>query len=243
MGGTTEASRLARLLAEAGVDAVFSYAGRTKTPIEQPLPLRIGGFGGAEGLARYLRDERITHLIDATHPFAAQISANAVSAREATGTPLLALARPAWEPHAGDRWAMLPDFQTAAKALPDQPARVFLAIGRQNLEYFSSLPHRWLLRLVNVPDEKPLPNADIIIARGPFTADGDEALLREHQITHIVAKNSGGSGGEAKLIAARRLNLQVLMIDRPAVPSRSTVSTPEEVIAWLHQTSAPNRGV
>lgn len=242
LGGTTEASRLAHMLAEAGVNTVFSYAGRTKAPIQQPLPQRIGGFGGVEGLAGYLQAEAITHVIDATHPFAAQISKNILAACQVTKTPFLTLERPGWKAQTGDSWTMVPDFQDAAKALPERPSRVFLAIGRQNLEKFSQLRHQWLLRLVTSPDPSmPLPGADVVVARGPFTATDDEALLLKYRITHIVTKNSGGSGGEAKLIAARRLNLPVVMIDRPEIPSRPTVQTPEEVMTWLHQTS--QRGV
>lgn len=224
------------------MDAVFSYAGRTAAPLDQPLPVRIGGFGGAEGLADYLRAQAITHLIDATHPFAAGISRNAIAAARATTTPILALERPAWQAGPGDDWTRLPDLQAVAAALPDRPAHVFLAIGRQNLSVFAGLPHRWLLRLVDPPEGPlPLPDAEAVIARGPFTADGDEALLRAHAITHVVAKNAGGAGAEAKLVAARRLGLPVLLVDRPALPPRATVAAPAEVMAWLHRGAAPAR--
>lgn len=244
LGGTTEASALARLLAGAGLDAVFSYAGRTAAPVGQPLPLRIGGFGGAEGLADYLRAEPISHVIDATHPFAAQMSRNAIAACAATGTPLLALQRPAWSAGPGDRWTHVPDIAAAAAALPDQPARVFLAIGKQNLDAFAGRPHHYLLRLVDPPEGPlPVPDAEAVIARGPFTVEGDKALLRAHSITHLVAKNSGGAGAEAKLIAARALHLPVIMIDRPVLPARQIVVNPAEAMAWLHQTASARRGV
>lgn len=235
---------MAALLAGAGMDAVFSYAGRTARPADQPLPVRIGGFGGAEGLAGYLRAERITHLVDATHPFAATISRNAIAAAEATMTPLVALERPGWQAASGDRWTRLRDLGEAARALPERPARVFLAIGRQNLSVFAGLPHHWLLRLVDPPDGPlPLAGAEIVIARGPFTADADEALLRAHRISHVIAKNAGGAGAEAKLIAARRLGLGVLLVDRPALPPRRVVAEPAEVIGWLHRTAPALRGV
>ncbi len=235
---------MASLLADARMDAVFSYAGRTAAPVSQPLPTRVGGFGGAEGLADYLRDQRISHVIDATHPFAAQISRNAITATQAAGVPLLVLERPAWQPEPGDNWTRCADIPAAARALPETPAHVFLAIGKQNLGAFAGLAHRWLLRLVDPPEGAlPLPNAHAIIARGPFTADADQALMNAHAITHLVAKNAGGAGGEAKLIAARRLRLPVILIDRPALPERMTVADPQQALDWLHQTAPARRGV
>lgn len=230
LGGTSEASRLARILADAGVDAVFSYAGRTEAPVEQPLPLRIGGFGGAAGLAEYLRDRGVTHLIDATHPFAARISANAIAAAATAGIPLLAVERPAWRAGPGDHWTDVADFDAAAAALPAGGARVFLAIGRQNLDAFASRANHYLLRLVDRPTAQPLPDCTVVIARGPFDAAGDAALMRDHRITHVVAKNSGGAGAEAKLIAARGLGLPVVMIQRPALPAREVVADPLKVL-------------
>ncbi|MEE2860279.1 MAG: cobalt-precorrin-6A reductase [Paracoccus sp. (in: a-proteobacteria)] len=238
LGGTSEASALARLLAGAGVPAVFSYAGRTAMPVAQPLPLRIGGFGGAEGLARHLQEGGFTHLIDATHPFAARISRNAIQAARFTGTPLLALQRPAWQPEPGDDWTCVADMEGAVAALPRDPAQVFLAIGKQNLADFAGLPHRWLLRLVDRPDVPPLPRARIVIARGPFTEAGDHDLMAVHGITHLVAKNSGGIGAAAKLAAARRLGVRVVMIDRPALPDRPTVAEPAEALDWLRRVPA-----
>lgn len=226
---------MARALAEAGVDAVYSYAGRTESPVAQPLPVRVGGFGGANGLAAYLMAECITHLIDATHPFAAQMSRNAVEACEATGTPLIALEREPWRAAKGDCWTLVPDLAAAVVALGETPRRVFLAIGRQNLDAFAGAPqHQYLLRLVDPPTEPlSLPQAEAVIARGPFTEDGDRALLRDHRIDVIVAKNAGGAGAEAKLVAARDLRLPVILIDRPAVPDRRMVRTVGEVMAWL----------
>ena len=137
LGGTTEASQLARALAEAEVDAIFSYAGRTAAPVAQPLPTRVGGFGGVAGLQEWLQAQRITQVVDATHPFAAQMSRNAVQACAAAGVPLLAFERPAWQPQAGDQWQCVADIADAVAALPSTPARVFLAIGRQNLLPFA----------------------------------------------------------------------------------------------------------
>ncbi|WP_411351242.1 cobalt-precorrin-6A reductase [Leisingera aquaemixtae] len=235
LGGTTEASALAKTLAGAGVDAVFSYAGRTAQPVSQPLPTRVGGFGGIEGFAAYLEAENITHVVDATHPFAAQMSSNAVHACEAAGVPLCAFERPAWQAGEGDQWLQTDSIEEAVNALPDTPARVFLAIGKQNLTQFAAKPqHHYLLRLVDAPEaDLPLPHTTVEIARGPFDAAGDTALLQRHAITHVVAKNAGGAGAEAKLTAARNLALPVIMIGRPEVPQRPVMGSVAEVMAWL----------
>lgn len=239
LGGTTEASDLARLLAARGIDAVFSYAGRTDAPLPQPLPTRIGGFGGVEGLAAYLRDNGISHVIDATHPFAAGMSRNAVTACAQTGTPLLAIERPCWQAQDGDRWTHVPGVEEAVAALPDRPARVFLAIGKQSLAAFAARPqHRYLLRLVDAPGDLPLPKATVVLARGPFDVAGDAALLRDHGITHVVAKNAGGTGAAAKLVAARLRGVPVIMIDRPHLPARQTAFHLGDVLRWLGHDSA-----
>lgn len=236
LGGTTEAARMARALAEAGVDAVYSYAGRTEAPVAQPLPVRVGGYGGVQGLVQYLRDGSITHMIDATHPFAAQMSRNAVDASQIAAVPLIALERRPWVAGPGDRWTHVPDIEAAVTALGDSPRRVFLAIGRQTLDSFARAPqHHYLLRLVDPPtDALPLPDAQAIIARGPFDVAGDLALLRDHRIDVIVAKNAGGTGAEAKLIAARDMGLPVILIDRPKIPARHIAGEVAEVMAWLH---------
>ncbi|WP_149765521.1 cobalt-precorrin-6A reductase [Paracoccus thiocyanatus] len=239
LGGTTEAGAMAQVLAKAGLDAVYSYAGRTANPVAQPLPTRIGGFGGAEGLADYLRAERISHVIDATHPFAGTISRNAVAACAAAGRPLIALERPPWVALPGDRWLHVPDYEAAASALPGDGSAVFLAIGRQNLKFFAGRDHAWMLRFAEVAAH-PLRDATLIVSRGPFTVAGDMALMRRHAIAHVVAKNAGGHAAEAKLAAARALGLPVVMIDRPVLPLRRVAAMPAEVMAWLH---GADRGV
>ncbi|MEZ5797554.1 MAG: cobalt-precorrin-6A reductase [Paracoccaceae bacterium] len=243
LGGTTEASLLARALAGAGVDAVFSYAGRTEAPVAQPLPTRVGGFGGVAGLAGYLRTGGFTHLVDATHPFAAGISRNAVAAGAEAGVPLIALQRPAWTAAPGDRWTCVADTEAAVAALPEAPARVFLATGKRGLLPFAARPqHHYLLRLVDPPEGPlPLPRTTAVIARGPFDVAGDTALMRDHGITHVVAKNAGGAGAEAKLIAARALCLPVILIDRPALPPRVEVAGVAAVMGWLGH-PAPTAG-
>lgn len=225
---------LARRLAGAGVDALYSYAGRTTSPETPPLPHRIGGFGGPEGLAAFLRQGGIRAVIDATHPFAAQMSRNAVAACAATGVPLIALERAPWVEEPGDHWLRVPDIAAAVDALPRQPCRIFLAIGRQNLAPFAARSHRYLLRLVDAPAASPLPGATIVVDRGPFTLAGDLALMQREGVELIVAKNAGGGGAFAKIEAARRLRLPVVMIDRPAIPPRRVAASVDAVMAWLH---------
>ncbi|GLS86525.1 precorrin-6A reductase [Cypionkella aquatica] len=233
LGGTTEASLLARALAEAGGDAVFSYAGRTDHPVAQPLPMRVGGFGGVGGLVGYLRAENIGAVVDATHPFAAQMSRNAVEACGLAGVPLIGLERAAWAAEAGDNWLHVASIEAAIAALPDAPARVFLAIGKQNLSGFAAKPHHYLLRLVDAPESSPLPDCTVVLARGPFEVVGDKTLMLQHKISHIVAKNAGGAGAAAKLVAARDLGIPVILIERPALPARRVVGSVAEVMAWL----------
>lgn len=235
LGGTTEASALARLLAARGVATTLSYAGRTETPRAQPVPVRVGGFGGVTGLADYLRNHRVTHLVDATHPFAATMSAHAVDAARLAGVAHVALIRPAWEPIPGDCWTRVPDIGGAVAALDGPARRVMLALGRMHVEMFAAQPqHHYLLRFVDTPERPPaLPHHSLIVDRGPFTVAGDSSLMQHHAIDLVVCKNSGGQGAEAKLLAARQLGLPVLMIDRPAIPDRTEVSRPEDVLAWL----------
>lgn len=235
LGGTTEARALAQSVAEADFAAIYSYAGRTVSPEPLPVPTRIGGFGGAEGLARYIRDSGITHIIDATHPFARIMSRNAALACVETGVPLIALTRPAWTPVNGDIWVHAPDMESAVDALDTEPQRIFLAIGRKEVGQFAARPqHHYLLRLVDPPrTPPPLPDHHIVLDKGPFDLESDTALLQNHRIGLIVSKNSGGEGARAKLDAARALGLPVLMIDRPEMPERVEVTSVREVMAWL----------
>ncbi|MGY3394653.1 precorrin-6A/cobalt-precorrin-6A reductase [Bradyrhizobium sp. USDA 3311] len=220
------------------MDAVYSYGGRTRAPADQPLPTRVGGFGGLSGLADYIRREGITHVIDATHPFAAEMSRNAVAACAETGTPLIALERTPWAKTPGDNWIEVGDVDAAVAALPELPANVFLAIGRQHIAPFGNKPqHAYTLRFVD-PPESPLPfPADVIVSRGPFTLDGELEMLRTRGVIWIVARNSGGDGARAKIDAARTLGLPVIMIARPELPERQRVESVAEIMQWLgHRT-------
>jgi precorrin-6A/cobalt-precorrin-6A reductase len=234
LGGTADASSLASEIARAGIDAVYSYGGRTRSPVSQPLQTRVGGFGGPDGLAAYIQRESITHVIDATHPFAAEISRNAVRACAMTDTPLLALERPPWPKTPGDVWIDVEDVTSAVMALPDHPARVFLAIGRQHIAPFSLKPqHAYTLRFVDHPEaELPFP-ADVMVSRGPFSFDSELETLRSRGVTWMVSRNSGGDGARAKIDAARALRIPVVMIARPKLPDRKRVETVADVMTWL----------
>jgi precorrin-6A/cobalt-precorrin-6A reductase len=248
LGGTAEARALAEALAQRSAFAVtVSLAGRTVEPLPQAAPVRSGGFGGAEGLARYLRDERIDVLIDATHPYAAAISANAARATDSAGVKLLALRRPPWKKVAGDDWIDVESVEEAVRALGNTPQRVFLALGRNELQPLAAAPqHSYLIRSVD-PVEPPLavPDATYITARGPFGESEDRALLARHNIEVLVAKNSGGKATYGKIEAARALRLPVIMLRRPALPEVASVATVDEVLALLDHalTLSTARGV
>jgi precorrin-6A/cobalt-precorrin-6A reductase len=235
LGGTGDANALAQALVRARIDAIYSYAGRTQIPLPHALPTRIGGFGGASGLADYIRQARITHVVDATHPFAAEMSRHAVEACATTNTPLIALERAPWTRTPGDHWIDVPDIDAAVAALPDTPARVFLAIGRQHVAPFAAKPqHAYTLRFVDAVDGAlPLPNTKVIVSRGPFTLEGDRELMASRRINVLVARNSGGSGARAKIDAARELGIPVILVARPALPERPRVEGVEAVMAWL----------
>lgn len=226
---------MARRVAGLACDATLSYAGRVTSPMEQPIPVRSGGFGGVDGLARYLRDTQVTHVIDATHPFAAGISQNAAQASAMAGLPLIALTRPQWTPEPGDNWHAIDHISFAPQYIGNKRQNVFLAIGRQEIDTFAIAPqHRYLLRVVDPPERAfRLPDHHIEIARGPFRLADDLTLLRRHGIEVIVSKNSGGSGARAKIDAARQLGLPVIMVNRPRMPNRREVSEVADVIKWL----------
>ncbi|HEX4557312.1 MAG TPA: cobalt-precorrin-6A reductase [Xanthobacteraceae bacterium] len=247
LGGTTEARRLAeRLAPHRELDVRLSLAGRTSNPVPHAVPLRVGGFGGADGLAAYLKDERIDRLVDATHPYAAQMSANAAQAARLARVPLLALRRAAWQPATGDRWREVDDARAAAQALGDAPRRVFLALGRNEIAPFAGAPqHFYLVRSVDAV-EPPLavPRAVYIRARGPFREEDDRALLATHEIDVVVAKNSGGPAAYGKIAAARLLGIAVMLLRRPALPEVRAVDNVDDAVAWLaHAGVSAARGV
>ena len=248
LGGTTEARRLAeRLATRDDLATTLSLAGRTATPAALPVPVRSGGFGGVEGLADYLKTERIAVLIDATHPYAAVISASAARAATITGTPLAAFRRPPWERLEADRWTVVADVTDAVQALGEKPRRVFLALGRKEIAPFAQAPqHHYLVRSVD-PIDPPLavPHAEYILARGPFSEADDRALLAAHAIEIVVSKNSGGSATYGKIAAARALGIEVVMLRRPLLPEVPQVETVEAALAFIDHAPTPKvaRGV
>jgi precorrin-6A/cobalt-precorrin-6A reductase len=236
LGGTLEARQLAgQLASRANLSVTLSLAGRTAAPATQPVPVRIGGFGGAEGLAAYLSGESIDALIDATHPYAAKISANAARAAAVARMPFLLLHRPAWTPVAGDSWTEVADTKEAVRALGSAARRIFLALGRQELDPFAAVPqHHYLIRSVDPIDPPlPVPQAIYVTGRGPFTAADDHSLLTAHGIDVIVAKNSGGTATYGKIAAARALGLPVILLRRPRLPVVPTVARVEDAVRWI----------
>ncbi|MBN6056550.1 cobalt-precorrin-6A reductase, partial [Nonomuraea sp. RK-328] len=257
LGGTAEARALAATLAGAGVRVVSSLAGRVSNPRLPVGEVREGGFGGPEGLAAWLTAEGIDAVVDATHPFASRMTASAAEASARTGVPLLVLRRPGWREGPGDAWhrvASLPEAaarladpagesppEAAARVpLPDaaarlsRPVRVFLTTGRRSLPVFTGLPGVWLLARSVDPPEPPVPdNVYVLLDRGPYTVEGERALIREHRLDVLVTKDSGGRMTTAKLVAARELGLPVIMVDRPPSPAGvRLVETVEEAAAW-----------
>jgi precorrin-6A/cobalt-precorrin-6A reductase len=248
LGGTTEARMLGERLAKRGdLEVTLSLAGRTAAPVAHAVPVRVGGFGGAAGLADYLATQNIDALIDATHPYATIISASARTAARQTAVPFVVLRRPPWTALPGDRWTELNDVKAAVHAIGQLPRRVFVALGRNDLEPFTSAPqHRYLFRSVD-PIDPPLklPHAAYVTARGPFSEADDRALMTAHGIDVVIAKNSGGQAAYGKIAAARALGVEVILLQRPPAPPGSTVETVADAIAWLDHTltSAAVRGV
>jgi precorrin-6A/cobalt-precorrin-6A reductase len=238
LGGTTEASALARLLAgDPRFEATVSLAGRTSAPRPQPLATRVGGFGGADGLAHFLREHTIQAAVDATHPYADQISANAAAACRQTGVPLASIARAAWRPQPGDAWQIVPTAEAAATALGQSPRRVFLSLGRLDLHVFAAAPqHHYIARSIEPPEQSTLPpDLSLLQARGPFDLASEIKLLEDERIEIVVSKNSGGLATYPKIEAARKMGLPVVMIARPDKATGHVVASAEAAVGWLEQ--------
>ncbi len=247
LGGTSEAMQLARLLAaraQAGhtdIAATLSFAGRTQNPVLPAIDCRIGGFGGAEGLARYLTETGTNAVIDATHPFAARISANAAIACRQCGIPRATLTRPAWSAASGDHWVGVDGMAAAAAAIGAAPRRVFLTIGALHLAEFQAAPqHYYLVRTIDAPAAiRQLPNHQLILARGPFSVADEIKLMRDDAIDTLITKNSGAESVAAKLAAARALGTRVIMVERPKLEPGAVFSTAPEAMAWLDSHGTP----
>jgi precorrin-6A/cobalt-precorrin-6A reductase len=240
LGGTGDAVKLAAKLATIPeIEVISSLAGRTKKPSALVGQVRIGGFGGAEGLAHYLQENSIDVLIDATHPCAGQITINGAIASQSINIPHLMLVRPQWEKVTGDNWIEVESVAAAARAIPESVNRVFITSGRQQLEPFLQRsqiqPEIWYLMRSIDPPEIELPNSKVLLDRGPFSLEQERQLLRNYHIEVIVSKNSGGNATYAKIVAARELEIPIIMVQRPAMPIGEKVTSIEEVIAWLNQ--------
>lgn len=242
LGGTSEASTVARLMeGDDRFAPLLSLAGRTKAPVLPKIAHRVGGFGGIAGLTAYLADAKIDVLVDATHPFAAQMSRHAVSAARQAGIALLAVRRPPWQAREGDRWHLVGDLTAAAAALGERPRRVFLTIGRNDLTSFPAPPQHWyLIRSVDPPPQEVRPpSGDILTARGPFREADERRLLENKRIDVLVTKNSGAAATRAKLDAARALSLPVIMVERPVLPAAEfEVADAAEAFTWLCERAA-----
>jgi precorrin-6A/cobalt-precorrin-6A reductase len=238
LGGTGEARALAAELTRRGTDVVSSLAGRVSDPALPVGTTRIGGFGGPDGLARFVDDESITVVVDATHPFAESITRNAVTAAGVSGVPIVGLRRPGWHERDGDRWTRVADIHAAAgQAAASGSGTVFLTTGRRDLSVFAADPdHDYLVRTVD-PPSGPVPRRmTLLLARGPYRVDTERELMIEHRVGLLVTKDSGGEMTSAKLAAARELGLPVVVVERPAPPAGlATLTTVDAVLTWLDQ--------
>ncbi|MEU9719858.1 cobalt-precorrin-6A reductase [Streptomyces sp. NPDC047976] len=238
LGGTTEARRLAEALArETAYRVTTSLAGRVSAPVLPPGETRIGGFGGVEGLAGWITGHGVTHVVDATHPFAERMSFHASQAEALTGVPLLALRRPGWTPGPGDDWTFADSLADAAAVLPSLGGRAFLTTGRMGLHAFAHLTGTWfLVRSVDPPAAPMPPRLEVLLARGPFGLDEERELLARHRIDVLVTKDSGGDATSPKLTAAREAGIPVLVVRRPPVPEHvARAASVEAVLDWLRR--------
>ena len=240
LGGTTEAAQLARRAVETfgeRLEVTTSLAGRLDPPRGLAGRVRVGGFGGVAGMAETLRDLRIDLVVDATHPFAAVISANAAEACETANVPRLMLIRPPWQPEPGDNWLEVDSLAAAAEALPGIARRAFLTVGSGGIDAFRAVAGVWMLVRLFEPPARSLKLAAsrLVIDRPPYTVEGEKALFAEHRIDTLVSKQSGGPT-DAKLAAARETGATVIMVRRPAAPSGERVETVEAAVAWIRRT-------
>lgn len=239
LGGTREARELAAILTEEGFSVITSLAGVTGNPVLPVGETRRGGFGGATGLLRYLQSERIAAVVDATHPFAAQISAHAHEACGAARLPLIRLERPAWQPVEGDRWTRVFSAAEAAGVLASG-ARVLLTIGRKEVAPFLLRGDiTGIARMIEPPSLALPPGWALLLQRPPFTVAAERQLIRDQAISWLVTKNAGGAETEAKLIAARELGLPVIMMERPAKPEVQAFATPKGLAGELNRLLFP----
>ncbi|HEX2402879.1 MAG TPA: cobalt-precorrin-6A reductase [Mycobacterium sp.] len=237
LGGTSEARALAARL-QPDVDVISSLAGRVPEPALPVGEVRIGGFGGVDGMRRWLSEAGVDAVVDATHPYAATITAHAAAVCGKLGLPHLVLARPAWDP--GDALVVRSDVEAAKTVAADGFSRVFLTTGRSGVKAFVDVDAWFLIRAVTAPDADTLPQRhQLVLSRGPYHYDDELALLRDHGIDALVTKNSGGAMTRPKLDAAEALGVAVVMVDRPPLPPNVvTVTTVDEAADWVRSTGS-----
>ncbi len=236
LAGTGDARRIARDLSDLPI--IASLAGATTAPAEYPCDLRTGGFGGAEAMALWIKANNIAAIIDATHPFAAQISANAVAAANATDTPITRILRPPWEQEPGETWIKVPTVGAAARALPEG-ARAFLATGRGSQDAFTARRDIWCaLRLIDPPKSIYPGNGEYIVSRPPFDVASETALFSRLSISHLVVKNAGGAAARTKLTAAAKLNIPIIIVSRPEESNAASEIAQEDLREWLDRIGA-----
>jgi precorrin-6A/cobalt-precorrin-6A reductase len=237
LGGTTEAREIAEVLAtRPSFEAVMSLAGATTIPGQYALPLRIGGFGGSEGLALFLRENKVDLLVNATHPYANQMWLNAIQASRLAQVPLVVFHRPEWVPTEADRWSYARDIGSAVSKLKRMRARnIFLPLGRKELVKFEAVPkHRYLIRAIEVFDPPlKLPHVTYLKARPPFDKAAEIALMKRHRIDLMIVKNSGGSASYAKMVAARELGIDTIVVRRPYAPGVQHCRNVAETLAAI----------
>lgn len=237
LGGTAEARKLATQVAQIhDIDPVFSLAGVTEKPLDPGVPCRVGGFGGVPGLTRFIKDKAISIILDATHPYATQMSRNAAAAAQATGTPILHLERPEWEQGPSENWIRVPDMQSAVRAMPPG-ARAFTATGRGSLGFFADRADIYTCLRVIDPSPDPFPgNGEFVVARPPFSVEAEIEVFRHFDVTHLVVKNAGGQAARTKLTAAASLGLPIIIVDRIPLPAGSnTVEDIDAALDWIAQ--------
>lgn len=235
LGGTGDGRKLAQLVAAANIKATISLAGATRAPIEQPLPTRIGGFGGAEGFTQYVTDHNIRAVVDATHPFAHRISNRTAHLCQSHNIPYLQVLRPAWSSQKGDQWTLIDAEEDAARII-GMRTTVFLATGRQTLERFKNLQGRRVICRQIDPPSKPFPfeGGEYLIGRPPFSMLDETMLFKQLGVDWLIVKNAGGEASRTKLDASRALKLRVAMINRPEQPDAPRVQTPQEALEWIN---------
>ncbi|MEL6689648.1 MAG: cobalt-precorrin-6A reductase [Pseudomonadota bacterium] len=234
LSGTREARRLAAWLEQEKIEAIASFAGVTRSPELPQIETRLGGFGGEDAFRAFLLDQGITHILDATHPFAARMSHRSARVAAGMGIPYRQLLRPAWTPSDGDHWVSIAQEEQALDHIKPG-SRVFLATGRQTLDRFANLQESFLIcRQIDPPERPfPFPNGEYLIGRPPFSVEDEEALFRKLRIDWLVVKNAGGEMSATKLTAARQLGLPVAMIERPPQPEGEKLQTVKEAQSWL----------